>query len=163
MENKLDLKGYLRVMHDILLKKKKVLKEILEETKKQEAALNTEPVSDKDFMNSVDKKQELIRCITETDTGFQKIYDGIANELQEKKSEHADEIRLLRVLITENTELGVQISALEHKVKDKLDKKVKEVREGKKRLKINSQTASKYYKNMNNLNMIDPVFMDKKN
>ena len=163
MENKLDLKGYLRVMHDILLKKKKVLTEILDETKKQDTALNTEPVSDKDFMNSVNKKTELIERITEIDTGFQKIYDGIASELKEHKSEHADEIRLLRVLITENTELGVQISALEHKVKDKLDKKVKEVHEGKKRFKINSQTASKYYKNMNNLNTIDPVFMDKKN
>ncbi len=162
MEDRLDFSGYLRVMQDVLVRKKKVLTGIYEATKEQETALGLENIDEKAFTAAIDKKTKMIEELNEMDEGFQKLYDRIALEIKEKGEEHADTIRRLQALIREITDLGVSISALEKKNKDALDKKTEELKKGKKSFKVSRQTADKYYKNMNGLNAITPVFLDEK-
>jgi archaellum component FlaC len=162
MEERLDLGGYLRVMQDVLIRKKKVLTSIYEATKEQETALAGELVDDKAFDAAMNKKTKLIEDLTEMDQGFQVIYDRISLEIKEKGKEHADTIRRLQALIQEITDLSVTVSALEKKNKDALDKKVDELKKGKKNFKVSRQTADKYYKSMNGLNAVTPVFLDEK-
>ncbi len=162
MEDKLDFGGYLRVMQDVLVRKKKVLTDIYAATKEQEDALRTEEIDEKTFNAAIEKKSALIEQLNEMDDGFDKLYDRIASEIKEKGAEHADTVRRLQALIQELTDLGVSVSALEKKNKDTLDKKANEIRAGKKSFKVSRQTADKYYKSMNGLNAVTPVFLDEK-
>ncbi len=162
MEDKLDLGGYLRVMQDVLTRKKKVLTDIYAATKEQEDALRQEEIDEKKFNAAIEKKTALIEQLNEMDDGFDKLYDRIASEIREKGAEHADTVRRLQALIKELTDLGVSVSALEKKNKDALDKKANEIRQGKKSFKVSRQTADKYYKSMNGLNAVTPVFLDEK-
>ncbi len=160
MEDKLDFGGYLRVMQDVLVRKKKVLTDIYAATKEQEDALRTEEIDEKTFNAAIEKKSALIEQLNEMDDGFDKLYDRIASEIKEKGAEHADTVRRLQALIQELTDLGVSVSALEKKNKATLDKKANEIRAGKKSFKVSRQTADKYYKSMNGLNAVTPVFLD---
>ncbi len=162
MEDRLDLGVYLRVMQDILARKKKVLTDIYEATKEQEDALRTEEPDEKKFNAAMDKKAKLIDQLNEMDDGFQKIYNRISLDIKEKGAEHADVVRTLQALIQELTDLSVSVSALEKKNRETLDKKVEEVKKGKKNFKVSRQTADKYYKNMTGLNAVTPVFLDEK-
>ena len=162
MENRLDLAGYLRVMNDVLLRKKKALTGIYEATKDQEAVLMGEGMDEEAFGAAIDKKSKLIKEINEMDDGFQNIYDQIEKDIKNKTAEHADSIRRLQALIKDITDLSVSISALEKKNKENLDRKVEEIQKGKKNFKVSRQTADKYYKSMTGLNAVTPVFMDEK-
>lgn len=163
MEDRLDFGGYLRVMQDVLSRKKNVLNGIYEASKEQENALRTEEIDEKTFSAATDKKTDLIARLNEMDEGFQKLYDKISPEIREKGAEHADTVRRLQALIQEVTDLSVSIQALEKKNKETLDKRVNELSQGKKSFKVSRQTADKYYKSMNGLNAVSPVFMDEKN
>ncbi len=162
MEDRLDFGGYLRVMQDVLVRKKKVLTGIYEATKAQEDALAKESIDEKAFNDAIDNKTKLIDELTEMDEGFQKLFDKISQDIREKGKEHADGIRRLQALIQEITDLSVTVSALEKKNKSTLDKRIEELRKGKKSFKVSRQTADKYYKSMNGLNAVTPVFLDEK-
>jgi chromosome segregation ATPase len=162
MEDNLDLGGYLGMMLDVLERKKRVLDSIYEATKDQENALRADEIDEKAFNAAIDKKTELIDKLNEMDEGFQKLYDRISRKISEKGEEHADVIRRLQTLIQELTDLSVSVSSLEKKNKETLDKRVDEIRKGKKNFKVSRQTADKYYKNMNGLNAVTPVFLDEK-
>jgi chromosome segregation ATPase len=162
MEDRLDFGGYLRVMQDVLVRKKKVLTGIYEATKAQEDALAKESIDEKTFNDAIDNKTKLIDELTEMDEGFQKLFDKISQDIREKGKEHADAIRRLQALIQEITDLSVTVSALEKKNKSTLDKRIEELRKGKKSFKVSRQTADKYYKSMNGLNAVTPVFLDEK-
>ena len=163
MEDKLDLGGYLSMMQDVLERKKKTLTAILESTKEQEVALRGETIDEKAFNAAIDNKTKLLAQLEEMDSGFQRLYDGISRDIKEKGAEHADSVRRLQALIQEVTDLSVSIQALEKKNKETLDKRVNELSQGKKSFKVSRQTADKYYKSMNGLNAVSPVFMDEKN
>ncbi|MCR5824447.1 MAG: flagellar export chaperone FlgN [Lachnospiraceae bacterium] len=162
MEDKLDLSGYLRVMQDVLVRKKKVLTAIYEATKEQENALRTEDIDEAVFNDAMDRKTGLIGQLNEMDEGFQKLFEKISPEIKEKAAEHGDVIHRLQVLIQELTDLSVTVTALEKKNKDTLERRADEIRKGKKSFKVSRQTADKYYKSMNGLNAVTPVFLDEK-
>ncbi len=162
MEDRLDFGGYLRVMQDVLVRKKKVLTGLFEATRSQETALAQESIDEKAFNDAMDVKTKLIEELNEMDEGFQTLFDKISPEIKEKGREHADQIRRLQALIQEITDLSVTVSALEKKNRSALDKRIEELRQGKKSFKVSRQTADKYYKSMNRLNAVTPVFLDEK-
>ncbi len=128
----------------------------------QEDALRTENIDEKAFDAAMEKKSGLIDRLNEMDDGFQTLYDRISLEIKEKGAEHAEAINRLQALIREITDLSVTVSALERKNKDTLDRKIEDLKKGKKNFKVSRQTADKYYKSMNGLNAVTPVFLDEK-
>lgn len=162
MEGKADLACYLRMMIDVLGRKKKVLEEIRNVTEEQTKILeNPEPDSNA-FNATIDKKNGLIDKINEMDEGFQTLYNRIGEQIREEGREHAELIGRLRSSVSEVTDLGVEITVLEHKNKTTLESRTNEMRRGKKNFKVSKQTADRYYRNMTGLNVDSPVFMDQK-
>ncbi len=151
------------MMKDILVRKRNSLKNILELSEEQSGLLIPQEFDDEAFTEVMDRKEAEINKINELDDGFNAVFNKIKDDIKNKGEEHAPAIKELQDLITEVTELGVRITALEKKNRDALERKKNEIKRGVKNFNVSRQTASSYYKNMSGRNDSGPVFMDKKN
>lgn len=153
---------YIRMMLDILSKKESCLKELLELTTAQESILKGEEFDEDGFNGLMQKKQEQLRKLEEYDEGFQAIYNRVAEELQNNKEEHKEQILEMQRLITGITDLSVKLTALEEKNKTALEVLFREKRQNIRQFKVSKQTADKYYKNMIGMQTGASYFMDQK-
>lgn len=151
------------MMKDILTRKRNSLKSILEFSEEQSGLLIPQEFDDEAFTELMNKKEAEINKVNELDDGFSAVFNKIKDDIKSKSDEHAPAIKELQDLITEVTELGVRITALEKKNRDGLERKKNEIKRGVKNFNVSRQTASNYYKNMNGRNDSGPVFMDQKN
>lgn len=163
MDNNQNLSGYIRMMKDILVRKRNALKNILDYSIQQNEFFNTPEFDDEGFSEFMDKKDVEIKKINDLDDGFTAVYNKIKEDIHDKGEEHAEAIKELQELITEVTELGVRITAQEKLNRDALEKRKNELKKGVRNFNVSRQTATSYYKNMNGLNSSGPVFMDQKN
>ena len=153
---------YIRMMLDILSKKESCLKELLELTTAQESILKGEEFDEDGFNGLMQKKREQLRKLEEYDEGFQAIYNRVAEELQNNKEEHKEQILEMQRLITGITDLSVKLTALEEKNKTALEVLFREKRQNIRQFKVSKQTADKYYKNMIGMQTGASYFMDQK-
>ena len=153
---------YIRMMLDILSKKESCLKELLELTTAQESILKGEEFEEDGFNGLMQKKREQLRKLEEYDEGFQAIYNRVAEELQNNKEEHKEQILEMQRLITGITDLSVKLTALEEKNKTALEVLFREKRQNIRQFKVSKQTADKYYKNMIGMQTGASYFMDQK-
>lgn len=159
-----DAKGmtYIRMMLDVLSKKEVHLTKLLELTTEQEALLKEEEFKEAEFAILIEKKSGHLRKIDEVDSGFQSIYNRVAEEMQENKDAYKEQILEMQGLITRVTDLGVKLSALETKNKAALEAKLKDKKQGIRQFKVSKQTANTYYKNMLGMQTGASYFMDQK-
>ena len=159
-----DAKGmtYIRMMLDVLSKKEVHLTKLLELTTEQEALLKEEEFKEAEFAILIEKKSGHLRKIDEVDSGFQSIYNRVAEEMQENKDAYKEQILEMQGLITRVTDLGVKLSALETKNKEALEAKLKDKKQGIRQFKVSKQTANTYYKNMLGMQTGASYFMDQK-
>lgn len=159
-----DAKGmtYIRMMLDVLSKKEVHLTKLLELTTEQEALLKEEEFKEAEFAILIEKKSGHLRKIDEVDSGFQSIYNRVAEEMQENKDAYKEQILEMQGLITRVTDLGVKLSALETKNKAALEAKLKDKKQGIRQFKVSKQTANTYYKNMLGMQTGASFFMDQK-
>ena len=153
---------YIRMMLDVLTKKEVHLKKLLEFTVEQETLLRGENFDEAEFTALIEKKDGIIRKIEEFDSGFQSIYNRVAEEMKNHKEDYKDQIQEMQGLITRITDLGVKLTALEEKNKAALEPKLREKRQGIRQFKVSKQTADKYYKNMIGMQTGASYFMDQK-
>lgn len=153
---------YIRMMLDILSKKGTSLKALLELTTAQEKILKQEEFDEDGFEELMKQKSEHIRKLEEFDNGFQSIYNRVAEEITNHKEEYKDQILEMQGLITEVTDLGVKLTALEEKNKTVLEMKFRERRQNIRQFKVSKETANKYYKNMIGMRTEASYFMDQK-
>ena len=153
---------YIRMMLDILSKKESCLKELLELTTAQESNLKGEEFDEDGFEGLIKQKGDLLRKLEEYDEGFQAIYNRVAEELQNNKEEHKEQILEMQRLITGITDLSVKLTALEEKNKTALEVLFREKRQNIRQFKVSKQTADKYYKNMIGMQTGASYFMDQK-
>jgi len=159
-----DAKGmtYIRMMLDVLSKKEVHLTKLLELTTEQEALLKEEEFKEAEFAILIEKKSGHLRKIDEVDSGFQSIYNRVAEEMQENKDAYKEQILEMQGLITRVTDLGVKLSALETKNKAALEAKLQDKKQGIRQFKVSKQTANTYYKNMLGMQTGASYFMDQK-
>lgn len=159
-----DTKGitYIRMMLDVLSKKEVHLTKLLELTMEQEALLKEENFNEAEFALIIEKKGGNLRKLEEFDSGFQSIYNRVAEEMKQNKEEYKDQILEMQALITRVTDLSVKLTALEEKNKNTLEVKFREKRQNIRQFKVSKQTASKYYKNMIGMQTGASYFMDQK-
>lgn len=153
---------YIRMMLDVLGKKKIHLEKLLELTGEQEALLKTEEFNEAEFALIIEKKSESLRKLDEFDNGFQSIYNRVAEELKNNKDEYKEQILEMQALISGVTDLGVKLSALEEKNRNALEVRFREKRQDIRQFKVSKQTADKYYKNMIGMQTGASYFMDQK-
>ena len=107
----------LTLLQDILDKKQAALVAVLNISENMET-LHLSPPSDErqKFLIEMGKeKQKQIDYVLACDEAFQSIFDGIADEFEEKSAEHAEKIGQLQFSINEVLELDTKIRAQEEK------------------------------------------------
>lgn len=145
-----DIDTYINILSDSLRKKFDIVKKILEYTKEQERILAVEEVDADRFLEVLDKKGRLIEQMTELDKGFESVYAKVDAVLKTDASSYRAQILQLQNYIRTVTDIGVEIQALEHKNKEKLNKFLAKKRASINDFKKSNKTATTYYQNMSN-------------
>lgn len=154
--------NYIQVLLESLKKKSGLLDTIsaINEEQKQLAAENKLEL-DK-LEETVDRKSACIEELNHLDDGFQLIYDRVKPELTENKQKHEESIRLLKQLISEITEKSLAVQAEEERNRQAIAAHFATYKKEIRQVKASRSATTKYYNSMNNLQNIDPLFMDKK-
>ena len=153
---------YVDIMIQSLQKKVQVLEEIKKANIKQKEILEDERAEVDAFDEIVEKKSALIEQMVQLDSGFDKLFERVKDELNTNKEAYADKIKTMQSLIRQVTDLSMELQAQEAKNKELMTRKFVSVRERAKAVRTNTKAASQYYQNMMQLNVIDPQFMDNK-
>ena len=153
---------YIDIMIQSLNKKLQVLERISEVNGIQKEILENTKASVEEFDQTVEEKAKLIEQMQLLDTGFEKLYDRVKEELQVHKEDYASAVQMLQNSIRRITDKSMEIQVQEARNKDLMLRKFTFVKDTAKTMRANSKVASRYYKNMMNLHYVDPQFMDNK-
>lgn len=153
---------YIEIMLQSLKKKIEILDKIISWDEKQKNLLENPAATIEEFDETVEAKSKLIEQMEQLDSGFEKLFARVKEELEVRKEEHAGKIRIMQVYIKEITDKSVEIQAQEARNKDLMTRKFASVRSKAKTVRTNSKVANQYYRNMMQLNYVDPQFMDNK-
>lgn len=153
---------YIDIMIQSLERKIQVLDQIIEVNIRQENILEDKKAEIDEFDKCVEEKATLIEQMQQLDSGFEKLFERVSEELKENKTNHVEDIKKLQSRIRKITDKSMEIQAQEARNKDLMVRKFTYVKETAKSLRTNSKVASQYYKNMMKLNFVDPQFMDNK-
>ena len=153
---------YIDIMIQSLNKKLQVLDNIITLNIKQKECLEDQRGQIEDFDKIVDEKSKLIEQMQQLDSGFEKLFERVKEELQQNKEDYVDSIATMQTCIRQITDKSMEIQAQEARNKELMVRKFAFVKETAKNVRTNSKVASQYYKNMMKLNYVDPQFMDNK-
>lgn len=152
---------YVDIMIQSLKKKHKVLQEIRRVNHLQQEVLENEKADAEDFDATVETKAACIEQLEQLDSGFDKLFERVREELQQNKESYANQIKTMQTYIRQITDMSMEIQAQEARNKELMTRKFTNVRQKAKTVRANSKAASQYYKNMMQLNVVDPQFMDR--
>ena len=153
---------YLSIMLQSLKKKEQVLNEIIRLDDLQKNQLTNAESEVSDFDKTVEAKSACIKQLEQLDSGFEKLYAQVSEELQDNKEQYADEIRQMQTLIRSITDKSVKIQAQEARNKDLMMQKFGVIKKHAKNVRMNSKAITGYYKTMDRTKYMDPQFMEKK-
>jgi flagellar biosynthesis/type III secretory pathway chaperone len=153
---------YVAIMLQSLKKKDQVLEQIIILNRKQKDVLENPDASADEFDVLVEQKGALIEQLEQLDSGFEKLFARMKDELENNKEQYASQIKEMQKYIRSVTDKSVEIQSQEARNKDLMVKKFAYVRQQAKTVRTGTQVASKYYQNMTKMNLIDPQFMDNK-
>ena len=158
----MDNKTYINILSDTLVKKISVLDELIQITKIQDEFISENPFHMDKFEDTLPRKEKLIQQLSQLDNGFERVYEHVKEELTIKNMNHKEQIIHLQELISEVMEKSTKLQTLEMKNKNRLDLYLIEKKKVIKDYKVNSKTASSYYKHMANQHSGQSYFLDKK-
>ena len=153
---------YVDIMIQSLNKKIQVLDRIIELNLIQKETLEDPKAEIEEFDKTVDEKSQLIEQMQQLDSGFEKLYSRVQEELQTNRETYVEQIGIMQSCIRRITDKSMEIQAQEARNHDLMVRKFAYVKETAKNVRTNSKIASQYYKNMMKLNYVDPQFMDNK-
>ena len=152
----------LDMLEKCLVCKQELLKKIYQVTLEQEAILDTEPVSEEAFENTLSEKEELLKLLEQYDQGFENTFGRIREAVLADQNEYRARIETMQQLIKTLTDQGVRIQALEQKNKRKLDIYLDTQRQQIKAFNVSNRTVSNYYKSISGAGKGEAYYMDKK-
>ena len=154
---------YLNIMIDTLRKKDNILDELKTVTIKQAEILEEEEFDADEFDKTIDQKQIKIDELLKLDEGFMDLYEKVKDTLIKDGKDYAPEIEQAKVLIKKQTDMSMELQALEEKNRLKLSVHISNGRQKGKDFRVSSRTAAAYYKNMSNHHQDgDSYFLDSK-
>lgn len=153
---------YIEIMIQSLKKKIQVLDQIIELDELQKEQLEDPLASADDFDQTVEDKAALIQQLDQLDSGFDKLYSRVKEELQGNKEAFSEQIAKMQELIRSITDRSVKIQSQEARNKNLMTQKFAKVKKQVKEVRTNTKVANQYYRNMTRVNYIDPQFMDNK-
>ena len=153
---------YLAIMLQSLKKKEQVLDEIIRLNDLQKKQLTDQATPVDDFDKTVEDKSACIDQLDQLDSGFEKLYAQVQEELQANKEQYADTIKALQQCIRSVTDKSIMIQAQEARNKDLMMQKFTTVRKHAKDVRANSKAITGYYKTMTHSGYMDSRYMDGK-
>lgn len=153
---------YITIMLQSLQKKEKVLNSIIQINKRQKGELENPSLDPDDFDKTVEEKSELIEQLELLDTGFEKLYDKVREELQANKELYKDEILQMQGSIRALTEKSMEIQAQEARNKQLMEQKFASVKKQVREIRSSQKVVNQYYKNMMKKGYVEPHFLDNK-
>ena len=153
---------YLAIMLQSLKKKEQVLDEIIRLNDLQKKQLPDQATPVDDFDKTVEDKSACIDQLDQLDSGFEKLYAQVQEELQANKEQYADTIKALQKCIRSVTDKSIMIQAQEARNKDLMMQKFTTVRKHAKDVRANSKAITGYYKTMTHSGYMDSRYMDGK-
>lgn len=155
--------NYIDIMIQSLEKKEKVLDDIIKLNREQRNALENPNLAPDEFDEIVEAKGELIEQLNLLDSGFEKLFDRTKEELNGRKDEFAEQIRIIQEHIRSITGKSVDIQAQESRNKDLMTKKFAMIKEQARNFRTSDKVLNQYRQNMDKLGFVEPQFMDNKN
>lgn len=153
---------YLSIMLQSLRKKEEVLDEIIRLDDVQKETLTDPARSVDEFDKTVEDKSACIDQLEQLDSGFEKLYAQVEDELAENKGAYAGEIRQIQERIRAITDKSVRIQAQEARNKDLMERKFTEVRKHANDMRRNSRAITGYYQTMKGPEALEPRYLDGK-
>ncbi len=153
---------YINILEESLNKKAMVLDEIIAKNEEQKKILEAEEFDMEAFDQNTQEKGELIDRLNLLDSGFEKVYDRVKEELAENKAVYAEQIKRMQELIRQITEKSVFIQTTEERNRVTVEQKFRKEREKIQLGKNSMKVAKQYYNNMNKITAAPPQFLDNK-
>lgn len=116
---------YLDILEESLKKKIEVLNEIILKNEEQQKILEAEEFEPEVFDQNTQAKGELIDRLNLLDSGFEKVFERVKEELETNKEAHKEQIRRLQDAIREITEKSVFIQTTEERNRKTVEQKFK--------------------------------------
>ncbi|MCI9337922.1 MAG: flagellar protein FliT [Lachnospiraceae bacterium] len=154
--------NYLTLLEESLKRKLQVMAEIQKYNLRQQELFQTGSADIDQFDDYVAEKGELIERLSALDSGFEKLYAKVAEQLKGNREQYAVQIKRLQGLVTEVTDVSVQIQAQEARNKKLIEDYFRRERDGIRDGRKSSKAAINYYRNMNKSAVVPPHFLDSK-
>lgn len=153
---------YVQVLIDSLRKKVKLLDYIIQIDEEQRQLAAAQKLDLEQLDKTVNKKSEYIDELNKLDEGFQLVYDRVKPNLQAEPEKYREGIKTLKKLISEITDKSVAIQAEEERNRQAIAGHFATYKKEIRQFKASRDATNNYYKSMNKLQSVQPVFMDKK-
>lgn len=153
---------YLSIMLQSLRKKEEVLDEIIRLDDLQKETLTDPLRRAEEFDKTVEDKSACIEQLEQLDSGFEKLYAQVEEELASNSGAHAEEIRQIQEKIRNITDKSVRIQAQEARNKDLMMRKFDAVKKQAKDVRLNSKAITGYYQTMKGPVSLEPHYLDGK-
>ena len=154
--------NYLLIMIQSLKKKIQVLDCIIDANDRQKSGLEDPNLDPDDFDIIVEEKAKYIEQLDLLDSGFDKLFTRVREELNTNRAAYAEEIKEMQTLIQKVTEKSNRIQVQEARNKDLMTQKFSKIHKQVRDVRMSQQAVNQYYQNMKKINFIDPQFMDNK-
>lgn len=152
----------LTVLSDNLDDKIAVLECIKAYNINQQSILSREEFEPEDFDTALDEKEVLIQKLETLDEGFEVIYQGVAEQIQNNKDLYAEQIKSIQGKISRINELSAEINELEIANKELITGHFNKMKAGIKQSRQGSKAAYDYYRNMSGAAYATNQMMDSK-
>lgn len=139
---------YIAIMLQSLKKKEKVLDEIIRLDDRQKDTLMDPECPFDVFDETVEAKSACIDQLNQLDSGFEKLYAQVAEELDQNREDYAKEIRDMQQCIRRVTDKSVKIQAQEARNKQLMKEKFSTVQKQATDVRKNSRAITGYYNSM---------------
>ncbi len=156
------MENYLEILKDSLIKKIRILEEIVKIDDEQTTLFSTDKDNEDRIRETFDRKSALIDEINRIDAGFESVFEKVKEQLDNRKDEYKKEIKEMQELIKRITDLSMHIEAQEKRNKSLVNGNLSSMRKELSNAKRSTSLAKQYYSTMNKIANVDPQFMDSK-
>jgi flagellar biosynthesis/type III secretory pathway chaperone len=156
------MENYLEILKDSLIKKIRILEEIVKIDDEQTTLFSTDKDNEERIRETFDRKSALIDEINRMDAGFESVFEKVKEQLDNRKDEYKKEIKEMQELIKRITDLSMHIEAQEKRNKSLVNGNLSSMRKELSNAKRSTSLAKQYYSTMNKIANVDPQFMDSK-
>lgn len=139
---------YIAIMLQSLKKKEQVLDEIIRLDDRQKDTLMDPECPFDVFDETVEAKSACIDQLNQLDSGFEKLYAQVAEELDQNREDYAKEIRDMQQCIRRVTDKSVKIQAQDARNKQLMKEKFSTVQKQATDVRKNSRAIIGYYNSM---------------